>query len=153
MALHIAPPPKVLYLPKEDWSPRYDSTFFTVKLEGKKILLEPPTDVPSSIGGKSNHPAYYYETVVYREHNKQTLLRRYSQFKWLYDQLRASPPTDDQNPNAQPIHMPPGTCPFQWQSDAFAQNRLEQLGEFINDVLARPGYASHPAVATFLELV
>jgi len=39
-----------------------------------------------------------------------------------------------------------------WQSDSFAQNRMDQLGLSLNDALERPGYASHPAVRIFLEL-
>jgi len=142
--------PKLLYLPKDTWSPRYDSTFYTVKLEGKQKLSELP-EVPSAIGGKSNLPAYYYEVAVYREHDKKTVLRRYSQFNWLYEQLIASPPQDEQPPDAGPIRLP-GACPLQWQDDKFAQTRLGRLMDFIGDTLARPGYASHPAVLSFLEL-
>ncbi len=48
--------------------------------------------------------------------------------------------------------MPPGTCPFQWQNEDFAQNRLEALSEFMVDLLERPGYATHPAVVSFFDL-
>ena len=142
--------PKLLYLPKDSWSPRYDSTFYTVKLEGKQKLSELPA-VPSAIGGKSNLPAYYYEVTVYREHEKKSMLRRYSHFKWLYEQLIWNPPQDEQPSDTKPIRLP-GACPLQWQDDNFAQTRLERLMDFIDDTLARPGYASHPAVLTFLEL-
>jgi len=164
-----------MYLPKDLWSPRYDGNFFTVKVEGKqKITSE--SELPSAnetssnnailIGGKTNLPAYYYQVIVYREHEKRTLLRRYSQFKWLYEQLVADPPplpasmSDEDQVAAVAamaakgrISMPPGTCSlFQRQDDAFAQNRVEQLDSFLQDVLGRPGYASHPACRAFLEL-
>jgi hypothetical protein len=142
---------KLMYLPKDVWSPRYDSTFFTIELAGKQLLSEPP-EGHQDLGGKANFPAYYYDVIVFREHTKKSLQRRYSDFKWLYDQVSKYPPTDEQAPNAEPIRMPPGTCPFQRQNDAFAQNRLEALFEFMGDLLGRPGYASHPAVVRFLDL-
>jgi hypothetical protein len=144
----------VMYLPKDVWSPRYDSTFFTIKLEGKQLLSEPPEGHPD-LGGKATFPAYYYNVVIFQEHNKKSLQRRYSEFKWLYDQVSKSPPptTAEEAPNAEPIRMPPGTCPlFQWQNEAFAQNRCEALSEFLSDLLERPGYAAHPAVVRFLDL-
>jgi len=145
----------LMYLLKDSWSPRFDSTFYTVKIEGKQVISAPP--LPSlgrrdELGGKPSFPAYYYDVVIYREHSRMALQRRYSEFKWLYDQICKSPPADEQDPNAEPIRMPPGTCPFQWQNDEFAQNRLEQLSELLEDALRRPGYANHPAVIQFLNL-
>jgi hypothetical protein len=145
-------PSKIVYLPKDCWSPRYDSTFYTVKMEGHQQHVATAPSVPLTIRGKSNLPAYYYILGVYREHEKKTIARRYSHFRWLYEQIRLFPPMDAQDPQAAPIHMPPGSCPFQWQNEAFAKNRQEELAEFLDDVLQRPGYASHPAVLAFLEL-
>jgi hypothetical protein len=142
---------KLMYLPKDSWSARYDATFFTVGVEAVHLKSEAPA-VPSIIGGKDNFPAYYYEVTIYQEHNKRSILRRYSHFKWLLDQVKADPPADEQPPDAAPIRMPPGTCPFQYQSEDFATNRKEQLSEFLADLLHRPGYATHPASLTFLEL-
>ena len=48
--------------------------------------------------------------------------------------------------------FPPKTCPWQTQDEDFAQNRLEELREFLTDALKRPGVASHPAVKQFLLL-
>lgn len=115
------------------------------------MLSEPP-EGHQDLGGKAKFPAYYYDVVVYREHTVKSVHRRYSEFKWLYDQVSKKPPTDQQAPNAEPIRMPPGTCPFQWQDEVFAQNRLEALSEFTEDLLGRPGYAAHPAVVKFLDL-
>jgi hypothetical protein len=143
---------KLVYLPKDVWSRRYDSTFYTFKFEGKQLLSEPPEGHKNIGGGETNKNAWYYDVVVFREHAKTTVQRRYSEFKWLYDQVLKNPPMDEQAPNASSIRMPPGTCPFQWQSEAFAQNRSEELSEFMGDLLGRPGYAAHPAVVTFLEL-
>jgi hypothetical protein len=140
-----------MYLPKDVWSPRYDSTFFSIKLAGKELLTEPP-EGHQDLGGKTSFPAYYYDVVVFQERTQKSVHRRYSEFKWLYDQVSKHPPTDEQAPNAEPLRMPPGTCPFQWQNEDFAQNRLEALAEFMGVLLERPGYAAHPAVLTFLEL-
>ena len=78
-------------------------------------------------------------------------MRRYSQFKWLHNQLIASPP-EAANQEAIPLSIPPGTCPWQKHVEEFLQNRLEALHEYLRDVLARPGYARHPAMQLFLEL-
>jgi hypothetical protein len=144
----------VMYLPKDEWSPRFDSTFFSVKLESTQICTSPPA-VREGICGKTNTPAVYYQVAVFCEHRKITFLRRYSNFKWLYDQLKASPPPpvqDDLYREPPPLNMPPGTCFFHSQDDAFIQNRKEQLMDFIDDALILPGYAQHPAVILFFEL-
>jgi hypothetical protein len=135
----------VMYLAHEQWSPRYESTFFTVKMEAVELLSSAPS-VDPSIRGKSNHPAYYYRVEVFCGHTSRAVFRRYSQFQWLYKQL----PADNNRESV--LVMPPGTCFCQPQDESFAQNRLEQLREFLRDALERPGYASHPSVVAFLEL-
>ena len=149
--------PALMYLPKTEWSPRYDSTFYSVKIENKTLIsdLHPPCS--NSLGGRTNLPAYYYTVTVYREHDKTSLLRRYSQFYNLYQELRRHPPNiaADQRTTfvETPIHMPPGTCPWLHRdSEEFLNARMEQLDEFLEDVLSRPGYANHPSVIAFLEL-
>jgi PX domain len=164
-------PSDLMFLPQDFWSPRYDSTFYTVKLEGFERLTELPPSSSSAgtvlVPGKTNVPAYYYKVVVYREHKRKTLLRRYSQFKWLYSQLLAHPPVppavvsknnnnqQQQYDDTNPIRLSSSAgCPFQWwQDDAFAAHRLEDLTEFLSATLGRPGYARHPAVVAFLELL
>jgi hypothetical protein len=131
-----------MYLAHEDWSPRYETTFYTVKVQAVELLDSAPATLNSVISGKSNHPAYYYRIDVYCGHSTRSVFRRYSQFHCLYKQL----------PRAAKVSMPPGTCFCQPQEQAFAANRLEQLREFLRDVLQTPGYASHPSVAAFLEL-
>jgi PX domain len=163
---------QLMYLPKNQWSPRYDSTFYSLKLEGSPQYLT--TSAPSSsassasstvqmiMGGKTNLPAYFFQVVVYREHTTTTLLRRYSQFRWLYDKLiqrEQSQPaggTTAEQPQP-PLHIPPKTCPFPlpWQKNdevGLAKERMEGLEEFLNDALCRPGFANDPAVLTFLEI-
>jgi hypothetical protein len=148
----------LVYLPKDFWSPRYDSNFYTLALEGKQYVESDLPVAPAAVGGKKSLPAYYYEIVVYREHDRKRVLRRYSQFKWLHEQILAHPPPPGETAAAEETvegpfpRFPPGSCPFQWQDEVFAQNRMEQLAEYIANMLSRPGYARHPAVVAFLEL-
>jgi PX domain len=141
------PPPanRILYLSKDCWSPRYDSTFYSMQMPAfEQRASEPP--LPLALGGKTHHPAYYYSICVYREQSQTTIWRRYSHFRWLYDQVRDVPM------EGEPLSMPPGTCPLHWQTESFAKNRKDELSEFLDSLLQRPGLASHPAVLLFLEL-
>lgn len=145
----------LMYLPESHWSPRYDSTFYTIQFNGFTLVRDNPPSVPPKIQGKTSLPAYYYSITVCREHEKRILQRRYSQFWWLFQQITSHPPVVlPPNPlAAKPIQMPSGTCPlFQWQDDNFAATRQEQLSQFMDDILGRPGYANHTAVKVFLEL-
>ena len=127
-----------MYLPKDVWSPRYDTNFYSVKVEGfgrKQSLVPGP-----NVGGNSNLPACYYKINVYRGHETKTVWRRYSQFKWLHQQLhRAS-------------SFPPGTCPWQKQDDEFCNLRKDELQDYVDAALEQPENARHAAVVAFLEL-
>jgi len=142
-----------MYLPKDQWSPRYDSTFFSVKIEAAQKCDSPPA-IKEEIGGKTHCPAVYYEVAVSCEHRKIQLLRRYSNFYWLYQQVKDfhPPPVEGDPLVYEPLVMPPGTCFLQPQDDEFIKNRKEQLSEFVDDLLSRPGYAEHTAVRLFFEL-
>jgi len=143
-----------MFLPPDQWSKRYDEAFYTVKIINKKKLDEcPSSDI--DIDCRGNIPAYYYQVAIYRGPMTYTLWRRYTHFKWLYQKLQSTPPKEPQNPEAEPFRLPPGTpCPFfQRQDDDFADNRKHELEEFLWDVVQRPGYANHPAVVTFLQLI
>ena len=145
----------LMYLPKTEWSPRFDSTFFTVTFESKRVVHDATViSVPETMQGRNHYPAYYYEIVIHRGRERSSVWRRFSHFKWLNLQLKASPPAQSQpsDAHAPAISFPSGTCFFQKQDDHFAQDRLLMLQDWLNDVLTRPGYASHPAVVEFLEL-
>jgi len=150
-------PAHLMFLPKDQWSPRYEETFYSVKLEGYQLLLQeaPSHDNPPP-PGKLSFPAYYYQVVVYRGHDKKTLLRRYSQFKWLHQQLLAHPPilnNENSTTNSEPLpSLPPGTCPWQRQDDGFAACRMDELADFLTQLLGQPAIANHQAVISFLEL-
>jgi hypothetical protein len=143
-----------MYLPKADWSPRFDSTFYTFTMDNKHLLGE--TDeatkaIPHALHGRNNFPAYYYELVVHRGRETTSIWRRYSHFQWLFHQIKASPPIESQASDTS-ITFPSSTCFYQKQNEEFAQARLLLLRDWLNDVLIKPGYASHPAVMVFLEL-
>ena len=96
---------------------------------------------------------FYYKVVVNRGQEQQELWRRFSQFQWLYRTVKASPPppVDGAPPETEPLRLPPGTC-WPFQSEELAANRVQLLSSFLDDMLSRPGYASHPAVLAFLEI-
>ena len=136
-----------MFLASDQWSPRFENTFFTVKMEGFELIRSIPTSDESSTvsAGKRTVPAYYYKVDVCCGHTKYTVLRRYSQFVWLASMV----PPDD-SPEAP--EMPPKSWICQRQDDVFAQNRLEQLRDFLEHLLQRPGRATDASVVAFLEL-
>lgn len=151
--------PPMMYLAFEDWSPRFDSqTFYTIKVDGYELRTPdmglPTTSSPgnnssppsTTAGGKTNLPAYYYKIIVCCGHQTNTIMRRYSQFEWLYRTLPKSVTTYEE-----PLILPP-KCSCQQQNDSFAQNRMEQLRDFLRDALVRRGVAEHDATVQFLEL-
>jgi len=82
--------------------------------------------------------------------------RRFSQFQWLYHQVKKNPPPPPdanaaEHQPEEPLHLPLGTC-WPFQSEQLGEKRVELLNSFLDDMLSRPGYASHRAVVTFLEL-
>jgi hypothetical protein len=145
----------VMYLAYEDWSPRFERTFYTIKFDGYELIESQSTDItttiPTNIKGKTNLPAYYYKIKICCGHQVHTIHRRYSHFKWMYQNLPKSITSPQEE--EPPVVFPPGTWICQPQNnDAFATNRSQQLEEFLRDVLGRRGAARHDTVATFLEL-
>ena len=114
----------MFYLSPEDWSPRFNSTFYTVQLTNFEIWHEMPPPPSSttdenrtceqngrndnkartstcrrrSIGGRSSHPAVYYGLEIRCGHRKRTIWRRYSQFRSLCRQAATSPPPPSTDP-------------------------------------------------------
>eukprot|EP00535_Pseudo-nitzschia_heimii_P009483 CAMPEP_0197185380 /NCGR_PEP_ID=MMETSP1423-20130617/11829_1 /TAXON_ID=476441 /ORGANISM="Pseudo-nitzschia heimii, Strain UNC1101" /LENGTH=158 /DNA_ID=CAMNT_0042636419 /DNA_START=103 /DNA_END=579 /DNA_ORIENTATION=- len=142
----------VMYLAHEDWSPRYQDTFYTVKLENFELVTLPSAssdlDLPSNeFGSKTNFPAYYYKVEVFcGRHPPRTIYRRYSQFKWLYENL----PTIG---GGEPLPFPPAkSCFWSPQTESFARGRSGDLRDFLTEALTRKGIAGLEIVAEFLEL-
>ena len=144
----------MFYLPKEKWSPRFDSTFFTIDF-GPQIKCDiPPKKIDfSSLGGNSDHPALYYEVNILSGRQSRTLLRRYSQFYHVYKELQTNPtPENAKDPIKQTLSIPPRTCLFQRVDEDFLIERKNGLESFLKDLLGRPGYIDHPSVQAFLEI-
>lgn len=144
--------PKFLYLPRSQWSPRFEDSFYTVRVEGFERCNSAPARSSETVRGHSHHPAFYYKVVLHRGTTSQEMWRRFSQFVWLYRQVQTSPPPPIEGaPLPETLRLPPGTC-WPFQSQDLATKRVELLSCFLDDMLSRPGYASHPAVLTFLEM-
>merc|ERR1712151_1120351 len=105
----------------------------------------------SDIGGRTKLPAFYYAVEVCAGSSESLkVFRRYSEFEWLYHKLKSSP-TELESLKMFPT-LPPKTSFCQVQTDDFRYDRQIELKEFLDDVLSRPGYASHPAMKSFLLL-
>ena len=122
----------MFYLNPEDWSPRFDSTFYTVRLTNSEVCSEMPCSPSTSdeknghqkaaaisngarrtssrvhrrrgIGGRSSHPAVYYCLQIQCGHRTHTIWRRYSQFRSLCH-------------HAASIQPPPSSDPHEVESD------------------------------------
>lgn len=165
------------YLSKKSWSHRYEKHFFTVKMDYPSISYEttlPPSykiiesdDVKCgchcSSTIKSKLPAYYYiiEVCVGGTTDQPLkVYRRYSEFIWLYNKLKSNPPpplsllsTEENTNNINIPTLPPKTLFWKKQiSDEFRNERQTQLYNFLDDILSRPGYSTHPAMKSFLLL-
>jgi hypothetical protein len=144
-----------MYLAHEDWSPRFENTFYTITIDGFEKMKEQPRPPTSSFSvmGNTTLPAYYYRIVVRCGHDRHVVWRRYSQFQWLYRELFTTTDLDEEQP---PLYLPRSEpclgCPWRPQDDAFAQTRMDDLHDFLRDALVRRGVARHDAVAKFLEL-
>ena len=136
-----------MFLASDQWSPRFEGTFFTVKVNGYDLLRSPPESVGSSrvASGKGTFPAYYYKIDVCCGHAKHTVSRRFSQFDWLVTNV-----SSHNWPNL-PV-LPPKTWICQSQDARFAMHRLEQLRDFLEEFLSQPGIATDSSVVAFLEL-
>ena len=106
----------MFYLQEENWSPRFDETFFAIKMEARQQLQKAPVSANSdsmsasvatnrsslpntmTVGGRNTFPACYYDIQILFGHSKHVLYRRYSQFVWLYNTLTSNPPESSPQP-------------------------------------------------------
>ena len=127
-----------------------------------------------SIGGSSSHPAVYYCLRIQSGHRTQNVWRRYSQFRNLCHRAASSPPPPSSDPHEveaerkrgglwsafPPRQVAGGPCLAipcvtsrnDWKDEDFIEQRQEDLGRFLRDLLTRRGYCGHPIVVDFLEL-
>jgi hypothetical protein len=102
----------LFFLPKKLWSPRYESSFYSVTIEACGTVTGTEADdgldraaallaPPAPVRGNTRLPAVYYQVTVHREHSKKVVWRRYSHFVWLYGEWVADPlPRDPPDPSA-----------------------------------------------------
>jgi len=138
-----------MYLAHENWSPRYDQTFFSVKITANEKLKSAPDGSPeNALPGKTTFPAFYYTVAVYCGSQVHQVQRRYSQFQWLHQHI---PQTFDVSRGIV-VALPPTPCFFHFQTERLADNRTEELNEYLRDILQIPGNATDSSVAKFLGL-
>jgi len=153
------------YLQPEHWSPRYDESFFTVKVDTHARLTVPADPLPMhpdlrKMATSRFHPACYYQVKVMYGRQVKVMWRRFAQFRWLYEQVLIRYPLASAMTvladweREQPVIPFPGkTWIWEWpHSEEFEEARNVGLDSFLRDLLSRPGYATHPAVVDFLEL-
>ena len=142
----------MFYLRPESFSPRYADEFYTVEVavsppsSQEMIVSSPPSPPPPPmVEGRTHHPAVYYSLVVRSGSRSRTVRRRYSQFRWLREEIgRRSaliPSYSPSSPRAEDLPLlPPRTCwGHRWSDDKFIMQRAELLGEFLLDLLSTRG--------------
>ena len=141
----------VMYLEYDDWSPRYQETFYTVRIESFELLTSLPEAAshlpPNQLGSNNSLPAYYYEIKVFcGRHPPRIVYRRYSQFKWLYENITKL--------SSAVIGFPSGSSCFfcSPNTESVAKERIDTLKDFLEEALVRREIASSEVVAQFLEL-
>ena len=153
----------MLYLPEKDWSPRFGTDFFTVCITSRTNDENQPENVHDASSLDRQKGSVYYNVEVKSGHSdKLRLKRRYSKFRYLYDEVRKSAPphhgnqsSSDSNTAKQSVealHFPPKTCFFTNIDDEFLDIRQDELFTFLDQLLKIPNYSKHKAVRDFLEL-
>mmetsp|Transcript_32256 Transcript_32256/g.59609 ORF Transcript_32256/g.59609 Transcript_32256/m.59609 type:complete len:160 (-) Transcript_32256:952-1431(-) len=156
----------MMFLPEDQWSPRYEEQFYTIRMKKYTTLHSPAEaakrntdpfgddDACSLFGlcnnGKKKYPAVYYEIEVLNGTTSHTCLRRYSQFHHLCKKL-------DDDPSGEILgclrkSLPPKTAPFHKESDDFLEERMVGLHAFLRDLLIRQECVNNPLIEQFLEL-
>lgn len=146
----------MMFLPESKWSPRYETQFYTIRMNSYTILDKTTspsddttfgTDECSLCNHDKKSPAVYYKIEVLRGNTQHTCLRRYSQFLYLYNKIHTTERDDTHK-----RHLPPKTGPFHRDSPEFLEERMEGLYKFLLDVLLRPECVNNKWVEAFLEL-
>uniref|UniRef100_A0A7S1FWZ9 PX domain-containing protein n=1 Tax=Corethron hystrix TaxID=216773 RepID=A0A7S1FWZ9_9STRA len=90
-SIYVRPLPT--FLAPDHWSPRYGSSFFTIKMkEYKTIEHKSSCDFDTLKCGNTAYPAIYYSVCVTRGDNSERIMwRRYSQFLWLFNCMNKLP--------------------------------------------------------------
>mmetsp|Transcript_1703 Transcript_1703/g.3628 ORF Transcript_1703/g.3628 Transcript_1703/m.3628 type:complete len:159 (-) Transcript_1703:1051-1527(-) len=155
----------MMFLPEDQWSPRYEKQFYTIRMK-KYTTLHNPSEIIKEANNadpyeddddacqlfgfcnnnKKKYPAVYYEIEVMSGTTIHTCLRRYSQFHLLCKQL------DPNGDMGLKKILPPKTAPFRKLSNTFLEERMSALHAFLGDLLIRQECVNNPLIEQFLEL-
>lgn len=149
----------MMFLPESKWSPRYETQFYTIRMNAYELLDKPApssndtntfgNDECSLCNHNQKHPAVYYKIEVLRGNTQHTCLRRYSQFLYLRNKVHL---IERENNMYNKIHFPPKTGPFHRDSPQFLEERMEGLYKFLMALLLQPECVNNKWVEAFLEL-
>jgi hypothetical protein len=148
----------MMFLPESKWSPRYETQFYTIRMNTYTTLAKPTpssssdhdddttfgNDECSLCNQKNKFPAVYYKIEVLRGNTQHTCLRRYSQFVYLCNKIDAT--------GELRRHLPPKAGLFHKDSPEFLEQRMKELYKFLMNVLTRPECVNDKWVEAFLEL-
>lgn len=171
----------MMFLPESKWSPRYESQFYTIRMNSYVTLDKPPEEEEDEDTGQNNYtfgndnddictffrlcnilnntpnktfPAVYYKIEVLRGNSSHTILRRYSQFVYLHHKIIDSIMIENNKDNNN--RLPPKTGPFhnttKNANEEFFYERMEGLYKFLVGLLMQPECVSNKWITAFLEL-
>ena len=164
----------MMFLPEDKWSPRYETQFYSIRLNKYTTLNRPPDIISKhhendndTLFGEENecsifdfcnshqkYPAVYYEIEVMSGSKTHTCLRRYSQFYYLCKKL------DPSGEMGLKKSLPPKTnnplLLFHQSKrdfdDDFLKERMDGLYAFLRGLLIRQECVNNPLIEQFLEL-
>ena len=162
-----------MFLPESKWSSRYETQFYTIRMNSYVILDKPPPSDDdnnnTSFGSDTNtcalfrlcnngvstkFPAVYYKIEVLRGNTSHIVLRRYSQFVYLCNKLDGVITTTREENCSIRYLLPPKTGPFHnnHTDEEFLEERMEGLYKFLMDILLRPECVNNQWIVAFLGL-
>jgi hypothetical protein len=140
---------KMMYLPQDKWSSRYDKQFYTIQINGYSTLDKPPEgDFVQDTCFLCTHkfPATYYTIEISCGHDRHIVHRRYSQFVTLCKKF------DPSNQLGVRSKLPPKTGLFHKDINDFLEDRMNALYGFLKGLLTRQEAVGNGVVERFLEL-
>jgi PX domain len=140
---------KLVYFPKNQFSPRFGDHFYSYEIRSPvKKKAE-----SSGVLGCCISDVVFYELTVYKGKQSWTIFRRYSDFEKLYKEL-----LDQDIQLVSSAVLPPKSAYFSFvgPSDSFLGDRKKRLSDdFLDKILvnvsARSSIAHFPSVVEFLE--
>jgi len=100
---------------------------------------------------KSSSAWYYHIKLTIGSSEPHYILRRFSDFVWLYNRLKNSPLLISKETNNLPP-LPPKTYHCQKQTEEFRNNRQDELYDFLTETLRYTEFSQHSAMKQFLRI-